>query len=76
MLSDVGVYVGRVERWNSWEVLTEPAKILGSLAFATLDPLAHARPLALATFFAVACCTGYALFYTAFRRRLERLVGR
>ncbi len=29
VLSGLGVYLGRYERWNSWEVVTEPGKIFG-----------------------------------------------
>ena len=39
-------------------------------------PVAHAEPLALSAFFAVACCGGYALFYSLFRPHLHRLEDR
>jgi uncharacterized membrane protein len=71
--SGVGVYLGRFERWNSWDVVTEPTRVLGQLGSAALDPLAHARPLALSVFFAVAWCMGYAIFYSTFRGQLRRL---
>ena len=73
LLSGVGVYLGRYQRWNSWEVLTEPSKIFGGLASGALDPLAHKGPLALSAFFAVSWCCGYALFYSVFRPQLQRL---
>ena len=38
VLSGLGVYLGRYERWNSWEVLTEPGKIFGGLASGLADP--------------------------------------
>jgi uncharacterized membrane protein len=72
-LSGLGVYLGRYERWNSWEVATEPTKIVGGLVTGLLDPLAHPRPLALSLFFAVASCVGYVVFYTVFRPQLRRL---
>ncbi|HET9938142.1 MAG TPA: DUF1361 domain-containing protein [Gaiella sp.] len=76
VLSGVGVYLGRFQRWNSWEAVTEPSKIFGGLARGVLDPLAHAEPLALSAFFAVAWCGGYALFYSVFRPHLHRLEDR
>ena len=76
VLSGLGVYLGRYQRWNSWEVVTEPGKIFGGLGTGLLDPLAHPRPLALSTFFAVACCAGYAVFYSALRPQLRRLEER
>ena len=76
LLSGAGVYLGRFQRWNSWEVVTEPSKIFGGLARGLLDPVAHAQPLALSAFFAVAWCGGYALFYSLFRPHLHRLEDR
>ena len=29
--SGVGVYLGRFERWNSWDVFTEPTRVVGQL---------------------------------------------
>lgn len=74
-LSGLGVYLGRYERWNSWEVLTEPTKIAAGLGAGLVDPLAYPRPLALSAFFAVACCAGYAVFYSLFEPHLRRLEG-
>jgi uncharacterized membrane protein len=71
--SGVGVYLGRFQRWNSWDVFTEPTRIAGQLVSAGLDPLAHGRPLALSISFALAWCTGYALFYATFRTQLRGL---
>ena len=42
VLSGAGVYLGRFQRWNSWEAVTEPSKIFGGLARGLLDP-ARAR---------------------------------
>jgi uncharacterized membrane protein len=74
-LSGVGIYLGRFERWNSWDVFTEPSTIIGKLASAAFDPLGYGRPLAWSVLFAVSCGVGYALFYSAFRTQLERLHG-
>jgi uncharacterized membrane protein len=76
VLSGIGVYLGRFERWNSWEVLTEPTKILGQLLAAAIDPFAHGRPLALSAAFAITWCLGYALFYSTFRAQLRGLDDR
>ena len=73
VLSGLGVYLGRFERWNSWEVLTEPGKIFGGLASGLADPLAYPKPIALSAFFALSCCAGYAVFYSVFEPHLRRL---
>ncbi len=75
-LSGVGVYLGRFQRWNSWEVLTEPTRIVGQLLSAALDPLAHGRSIALSLAFAMVWCLGYALFYSTFRAQLQGLDDR
>jgi uncharacterized membrane protein len=76
VLSGLGVYLGRYERWNSWEVLTEPTKIFGGLAAGLADPLAYPKPIALSAFFAISCCAGYAVFYSLFEPHLRRLEER
>ena len=73
VLSGLGVYLGRYQRWNSWEVLTEPGKIFGGLASGLADPLAYPKPIAVSAFFAISCCLGYALFYSLFEPHLRRL---
>ena len=57
-------------------MVTEPGKIFGGLGTGLADPLAIREPLALSTFFAVACCAGYAVFYSAFQPQLRRLEER
>lgn len=74
--SGVGVYLGRFQRWNSWDVVTEPTRVVGQLASAALDPLAHGRPLAWSIAFAVASCTGYVLFYAVLGTQLRGLEER
>jgi uncharacterized membrane protein len=76
VLSGLGVYLGRYERWNSWEVLTEPGKIFGGLASGLADPTAYSKPIAISAFFAISCCAGYAVFYSLFEPHLRRLEGR
>lgn len=40
-LSGFGVYLGRFDRWNSWDLLRRPGSLLGRTAAYFLDPLAH-----------------------------------
>jgi len=42
-LSGFGVYLGRFQRWNSWDIIRRPEILLGDIASRFLDPLAHAR---------------------------------
>ncbi len=73
VLSGAGVYLGRFERWNSWDVLTEPRRIVEQLLAGAVDPLQHARAIVLSAAFAATLCLGYALFCSAFQTQLRLL---
>jgi uncharacterized membrane protein len=68
-LCAIGVVIGRFQRWNSWDLLTQP----GAVAATTLDwarsPLAHVQPtgvaLAVGAFFGLAYLTLWSLWPTA-----------
>lgn len=58
-LSGYGVYLGRFQRWNSWDLLHHPAALLHDVAGPALDPLAHPRAWAFSLGFGVLLCTLY-----------------
>jgi len=66
-LSSVGDYLGRVLRWNSWDVFVRPGSLLGELAGALVDPLAHPRPIAITILFTSFLLASYAIFYSLAR---------
>lgn len=51
-LCGVGIYLGRFERWNSWDLLLNPRSVARDLVGPLLDPTAHLRPLAMSALFA------------------------
>ena len=51
-LCGLGVYMGRVLRWNSWDVLAEPAGMARTLLRAMADPLSHWPAIAASLAFA------------------------
>lgn len=61
-LCSVGVYLGRVLRWNSWDALASPGAIAADAVAVVLDPLAHPRGSAFTLAFALALAVGYALW--------------
>jgi uncharacterized membrane protein len=63
-LGSFGVYLGRVLRWNSWDVFARPGSLAHELAQALVDPLAHPRPIAITFLFASFLVAGYLLFYS------------
>ena len=51
-LCGVGIYLGRFQRWNSWDLLFNPQSVARDLVGPLLDPMAHLRPLAMSALFA------------------------
>ncbi len=50
-LCGIGLYLGRFERWNSWDILLHPKAIAYDLINPILDPIGHLRPLAISALF-------------------------
>jgi uncharacterized membrane protein len=66
-LSSFGIYLGRIQRWNSWDVFTRPLSLTGQIAQGLLDPISHPRPVGLTVLFTVFLFASYLVFY-AFAR--------
>jgi uncharacterized membrane protein len=58
-LNGFGVYLGRFQRWNSWDVVTNPSLLLADIAGRFLHPTAHLRTFAFTALFGVM----FAIFY-------------
>lgn len=71
-LSGIGIYMGRVLRWNSWHIVTRPQQIIDALAAALRDPLDHPRAITLSVLMAVFLLGSYILFYLASTWLLQR----
>lgn len=59
ILSSFGIYLGRVQRWNSWDVFTRPGALLGDATEGL-----HARPLALTVLFTSFLLVTYLVLYS------------
>jgi uncharacterized membrane protein len=69
-LSSFGIYLGRVQRWNSWDVFVRPASLFGDLASGLLDPLSHPYPIAVTMLFTSFLLASYLVFYSFARSSL------
>jgi len=58
VLSGFAIYLGRFLRWNSWDVLIDPARLFG-ITEGLLRPWAHAKPLAVTLIFGGILTLGY-----------------
>ena len=70
-LASVGVYLGRVKRWNSWEVLTEPGAKLAELQPHLGDPSALARGFGVTVVVTGLLAAAYLVFYVLIGVRIE-----
>lgn len=66
-LSSFGIYLGRVQRWNSWDVLVRPGALLGDIASGAFHPLSHPRPIAVTILFTSFLLASYLVFYSLAR---------
>ncbi len=73
-LSGVGIYLGRVLRWNSWDVVTNPSGVLRALAAPLLDPDDHTLAIVAALTMSCFLACAYLVTYSFVRMRLERPV--
>jgi len=60
VLGGVGVYLGRFQRWNSWDLFTNPFHLFGDIARVMLHPLAHLSTFGIAFVMAALLVLGYA----------------
>jgi uncharacterized membrane protein len=72
LLSSVGVFLGRFQRFNSWDIFTDPKPIFADLAKGLSDPLNYPKVLAVTVVFSGFLVGGYAVFYAL--ARLSRLL--
>jgi len=50
-LSGYGIYIGRFHRWNSWDLLTHPHRILAQAFERVVNPLSHPRTVGVTLMF-------------------------
>lgn len=66
LLGGFGIYLGRFERWNSWDILLQTDALMASIVQRITDPLAHPKAFAVTAVFAVFLSIAYGvllLFY-------------
>jgi len=66
-LSGVGVYLGRFERWNSWDLLFHPRMVLEDLAVPLLNPFDNLRFIGFTLMFTSILFVVYLMFISISR---------
>lgn len=70
-LSAFGIYLGRFERWNSWDIITNPSSLFGNIFEKILNPLSHPKTLGVTLFFSIFLITGYLTLFHLMRSKHE-----
>jgi uncharacterized membrane protein len=70
-LVSAGVYLGRVKRWNSWDLLTQPGARLADLHAHLADPASLGRAIGVTLAMTALLMSAYFVFYMLMRARLE-----
>jgi uncharacterized membrane protein len=63
-LSSFGIYLGRVQRWNSWDVVVHPGRLARQLGHGLLHPVEYPRPLALTILLTAFLLASYLVLYS------------
>ena len=61
-VSGFGIWLGRVERWNSWDLFTNPVSLLSQIAHTLRHPLANWRTFAFSAVFSLILLSAYLTF--------------
>ena len=67
VLGSFGIYLGRYERFNSWDVLTNPVGLFIDIAHRFIHPFSHPRTMLMTILFSVVLIFGYVTLVTLFR---------
>jgi uncharacterized membrane protein len=74
ILGSFGIYLGRYLRWNSWDVISSPGRLLEDVAERLLHPSAHPTTYGVTIIFSIFLVLGYLLifhFIHAYRKSIH-----
>ncbi len=71
-LCSAGIYIGRVHRFNSWDAVTSPGRLLHGVAVRLADPLAQPEAIAALVGAMGLLAVAYLVLYTVSDLRLDR----
>jgi uncharacterized membrane protein len=75
LLGSFGIYIGRVLRWNSWDLFTEPTALLSDVAERLLHPFEHPAAYGMTLAFALFMLVGYLFLKSLIRLEQSEAVA-
>jgi uncharacterized membrane protein len=70
LLSGYGIYLGRVERWNSWDVIAQPMSLMTTLFDHSRHPFRNREVWLMSGIFGI----GLSMLYLLFNRMLTNII--
>lgn len=70
-VSSFGIYIGRYLRWNSWDILHQPMKLMGDISDRIIHPLDHTRTWGVTTFLGLFLTMLYVTFRFLRQKQLK-----
>lgn len=67
LLASFAIYLGRVLRWNTWDVIANPGGLIINVSERIIDPLGHPRAVNITGLFFVLLCGIYAAIWSVIR---------
>ena len=64
MVTSFGIYLGRFQRWNSWDVFTQPGRLAGNVWAQVAQPHEHPKTVAVTILFTAFLGATYLVFYS------------
>lgn len=73
-ISSFGIYIGRYLRWNSWDILQQPGKLLADVGDRFIHPMDHPRTWGVTIFMGLFLTMLYVTFSLLRSRRVPQSV--
>jgi uncharacterized membrane protein len=64
LLSSFGIYLGRILRWSSWDIVANPGGLILNITDRILDPVAHLSSFTVTALFFITLSVMYLAFYS------------